>query len=54
MILGVVTLLAFGSLINGFRAGKQFDGLNEYKRKGTIKGIKAWRILDDPQHEQRY
>jgi hypothetical protein len=41
-------LMAFLCLIDGFRAGKQFDELNEYKHKNTINGIRAWRIYEDP------
>lgn len=48
ILFGFFTLFAFGVLIGGYRAGKRLDELNEFKDKGTINGISAWRILDDP------
>jgi hypothetical protein len=44
---GALTLLAFWFLIFGFKAGKRFEELTEYRDKGTIKGIEAWQIFED-------
>jgi hypothetical protein len=41
-------LMAFLCLIDGFRAGKRFDELNEYKHKNTVNCVRAWRIYEDP------
>lgn len=46
VISGFITLLAFGILISGIRAGKRFDELTEYRDKGTINGIKVSQIFD--------
>ena len=51
MALGFFILLAVGCLILGFSAETRLYELNEYKRKGTINGIRAWRIFDDSQHD---
>ncbi len=40
-------LMAFLCLIDGFRAGKRFNELNEYKHKNSINGIRAWKIYED-------
>jgi hypothetical protein len=40
-------LLAFYSLIRGLRAGEELLDLTEYRDKGTINGIKAWRLFDE-------
>jgi hypothetical protein len=40
-------LVAFSKLIQGFKAGKQFDELNEYKHKNTVNGVRAWKFFDD-------
>ena len=39
-------LLAFYSLISGLRAWKELLDLTEYSDKGTINGVKAWKIID--------
>jgi hypothetical protein len=39
-------LLAFDSLISGLRAWKELLDLTEYSDKGTINGVKAWKIID--------
>jgi len=41
-------LAALHSLIEGLKSGKQFDELKEYKQKGTINGVRAWRIYKEP------
>lgn len=48
LFFGILFLLALSSLIEGLRSGKQFDELNEYKNKGTINGVRAWRIYEEP------
>jgi hypothetical protein len=48
MISGAMTLLAFGSLIEGLRAGRRVEELTEFKDRSTIKGITAWSyFLED-------
>jgi len=49
MISGAMTLLAFWILISGFGVGKRVEELIEYKYKGTIKGITAWRLFLEDQ-----
>jgi len=46
---GALTLLAFWFLIFGLRAGKRFEELIEFRDKGTINGIRAWQISEEPQ-----
>ena len=36
------------SLISGIRSGNRLDELCEFSLKGTINGIMAWRIFEDP------
>ena len=45
MYSGAMTLLAFGSLIEGLRAGRRVEELTEFKDRSTIKGITAWRLF---------
>lgn len=45
---GILFLLALISLVDGLCSGKQFYELNEYKNKGTINGVRAWRIYKEP------
>jgi hypothetical protein len=41
-------LLAFRSLIRGHRAGEELLELTEFRDRGTVNGIKAWQIFENP------
>ena len=46
----VPPLLAFSSLIDGLIAWQDLLDLDEYKGKGTIDGVKAWQIIEEPRN----
>jgi hypothetical protein len=41
--------VAFISVVSGLRAGNRLDELCEFSLKGTINGIIAWQIFEDPE-----
>ena len=41
-------MLAFRSLIRGYRAGEELLELTEFRDRGTINDIKAWQINENP------
>jgi len=47
LILGAGILSSIVGLIHGYRAGKRFEELTEYRDKGTINDITAWQIFED-------
>jgi hypothetical protein len=47
ILLGLIFLIVLWSLIHGFRAGKRFKELTEYKDTGRINGICAFQISKD-------
>ncbi|VVB71961.1 Uncharacterised protein [uncultured archaeon] len=44
---GIVALFSLCIMITEIAARKKLEELTEYREKGTIKGIKAWRIYED-------
>jgi hypothetical protein len=47
LMIAISIIGPFYFLIDGLRAGNRFNELNEYNLKGTINGIRAWRIFED-------
>jgi hypothetical protein len=47
VILGASILAGTFGLIHGFRAGKRFKELTEYRDHGTINGVKASHFFED-------
>ena len=45
----IIILTGVVSLISGIRSGNRLDELCEFSLKGTINGIMAWRIFEDPE-----
>ncbi len=46
---GIIILAGVVSLISGIRSGNRLDELCEFSLKGTINGIMAWQIFEDPE-----
>ena len=52
-IAGIIILAGVVSLISGIRSGNRLDELCEFSLRGTINGIKAWQVFEDPEETKK-